>query len=114
MKLHGAPGHSHGYLISRVDLQQEARGIFTAENPLLIAGYGMPIIPLMGVRLALLTSNICLAGALEVIPGSVIGIPGMRLWPNIWRDFLNFMRMGNAHFILSEMLQARPPRKPCI
>ena len=58
MKLHAAPGHSHGYLISRVDLQQEARGIFTAENPLLIAGYGICIIPLMGVRLALLTSNI--------------------------------------------------------
>lgn len=58
MKLHGAPGHSHGYLISRVDFQQEARDIFTAENPLLTAGYGMPIIPLMGVRLALLTSTI--------------------------------------------------------
>ena len=58
MKLHGAPGHGHGYLNSRVDFQQEARGIFTAENPLLIAGYGRPIILLMGVRLVLLTSNI--------------------------------------------------------
>ena len=58
VKLCAAAGHSHGYLISTIDFRQEAKGRIRAENPLLIAGHGRPIISLMGLWLALLTSSI--------------------------------------------------------
>lgn len=82
--------------------------MFTAENPLLISGCGEPIIPLRGPGLALLTSNIWTCWG----HGWMIGIPGMRIWPERLTRLFQSHEDGKCTFHTLGAAAGKTPRKP--